>query len=731
MNIERAREVLGVLPDAGLKALEESLVLKRKELTDRLHSAPTEALKKKYTDSLSELNQAYELLKPRDFNVPEIPGLSKSAVMDLPGAMPFYTKSDEQSGNQGAQILKPGDVLMERYEVRRLIGSGGMGAVYAAYDRNTDQEIAIKVLLPALMKDDRSRERFFTEGRISRQLSHASILNVYDINKNADLYFISMDLLQGRTLRGEMNARKARGASFSVEEVLNLAHTISDALSYAHEYTIHRDIKPENIFITSDEKIKLMDFGLARLQSQSQLTRTGVAMGTAYYMAPEQLEGSKDIDGRADQYSLAVVMYELFTGSVPVGRVKSVYLRRPDVPRELSDALDKALDGDPKERFPTMKGFSEALRIGKKVAAPPPVREAPAKTTSKKLPSHKPLALGGIAIVLVCAVSYGLYFRSAPEKEASPAAQKTEPKVEEKKDDKALVPTALPTLPPTKVEARGVVSILKQDSSTDANLVPSTPALEKMADTSILEKLNRTRGEVPDIDAGVGEGSSSVTIRKIAEKPATDTAKIILPQKTPDTIATIENPASKLLSIFSTTKPEPTLSQVALLKKEDLPADTKAEILPEVKKQVPELKPTVFEMDPALIKLRGDAIAAFGEWKRVSQNSPEKDNPRAKVGEQEFSKGEDASRVGDRVVATTAFQRSKDIFDGLVVSLKMQKSATPLVKQQGPRPIRNNIKKLPPTRRPFISEPPPPPRIFVPESNQKPAPRRRRNEPVD
>jgi hypothetical protein len=169
-------------------------------------------------------------------------------------------------------------------------------------------------------------------------------------------------LLHGQNLRQLMTARKAARQPFSPEEAIEIAKSIGSALDYAHRYTVHRDVKPENIWVDEDGVFKLMDFGIARLMSSSQLTATTTAMGTAYYMAPEQLKAAKSVDGRADQYSLGVLLYELLSGDVPAGRVKSLREVRKGIPSGLSAAVDRALEPEPGARYPSMAAFNQALQ---------------------------------------------------------------------------------------------------------------------------------------------------------------------------------------------------------------------------------------------------------------------------------------------------------------------------------------------------------------------------------
>src|SRR5262249_26760021 len=151
---------------------------------------------------------------------------------------------------------------------------------------------------------------------------HPHIVRVHDLHQDAEHTFLTMELLRGRSLREEIQRRSQAAQRFTVEEVRRIAGQLCDALQHAHAKTVHRDVKPENVWLGEDGSVKLMDFGIARRRRPSQFTSTGLALGTAYYMAPEQLKGNKDVDHRADQFAAGVTLYELLTGDVPQGVIR-------------------------------------------------------------------------------------------------------------------------------------------------------------------------------------------------------------------------------------------------------------------------------------------------------------------------------------------------------------------------------------------------------------------------
>jgi len=361
MDLEQARALLGLGDSLSQDEVGRAFTARIKATEERMAAAPTDNLRAKYKQAVADLEQAFQTVQAH--LRPAAPHLSRTQLGDLPSAQPVYTQSGIPGAGAAAarNLLQPGKLVANRYEIRQRIGEGGMGEVYRAHDRNRNEEIAIKVLLPHLLAHPTARERFLAEAKVASSLSHPNIVNVFDVQREGDNDFITMELLQGQTLRDLMKARKAARQPFSASEVQEIGKAIGTALGYAHKYTVHRDVKPENVWVEEDGSYKLMDFGIARLMSTSQLTATTTAMGTAYYMAPEQLRSAKTVDGRADQYALAVMLYELVSGEVPAGRIKPLHQINRKFPRGASQAIDRALDPQPEDRYADMGAFVKAL----------------------------------------------------------------------------------------------------------------------------------------------------------------------------------------------------------------------------------------------------------------------------------------------------------------------------------------------------------------------------------
>ncbi|MBL8270980.1 serine/threonine-protein kinase [Steroidobacter sp.] len=362
MTYEEATRLLGLRSADGADAVRAAFDAKRDELEQRLAAAPTDGLRAKYESAIGEAITAYELLMSGGHVSAQIPAaLSYTQVADLPGAAPSYTRVGERA--DAAQLgLRPGLVLAQRYKLRRVIGQGGMGAVYEAFDELKQESIALKVLLPHLLGSDKAKERFLSEAKIACKLSHPNIVKVFDVGVSEPYYYLTMELLAGQTLRQRIDAQALTRTRFEIDTVLAYAQQLIAALEYAHRSIVHRDLKPENIWIDESGQLKLMDFGIARTFSNTELTKTGMALGTAYYMAPEQFMGKKQVDARADQYSLAVILYELLTGWLPQGAAQTPRALRSDVPSNLSAAIMKAINPVPDARFADLQSLDAALR---------------------------------------------------------------------------------------------------------------------------------------------------------------------------------------------------------------------------------------------------------------------------------------------------------------------------------------------------------------------------------
>ena len=262
------------------------------------------------------------------------------------------------------------------YQVTSELGRGAMGVVYLCVHPGLGRQVAVKVLSSQVAGEEDFLERFRREGEMAARLRHPHIVQVYDFSNDGDTYFIVMEYLGSRTLKG--GARP-------LAEALRLLDQLLAALEHAHEQgVIHRDLKPSNILVTDKQEIALTDFGIAYSAANQKLTRTGTAMGTPEYMAPEQFDGKSD--ARSDLYSVGIIFYEMLTGFTPfhaetlteVMKNQVLKVQAPlsevdfTIPTTISNVVDKVLSKEPKDRFQSAKEMREALHLAQMAPLPPP-----------------------------------------------------------------------------------------------------------------------------------------------------------------------------------------------------------------------------------------------------------------------------------------------------------------------------------------------------------------------
>jgi len=267
-----------------------------------------------------------------------------------------------------------GRVLGGRYRLDRELARGGMATVWIAEDALLSRRVAVKLLLPELAVDDALRVRFRNEAIAAAKLTHPGIVATYDTGDDDGTAYIVMELVEGKTLRRLIDER----SRLPVRDAVDISSQVADALEHAHRQgLVHRDIKPANVLVQGDGRVKVTDFGIAKAAGGDDLTRTGTVVGTARYLAPEQVNGHA-VDGRADVYALGLVLYEMLAGRAPFGgdsdmatavarltnAPEPIRKVRPEVSRPLEDVLARSLARDPEYRYQSAQAFKDALAPG-------------------------------------------------------------------------------------------------------------------------------------------------------------------------------------------------------------------------------------------------------------------------------------------------------------------------------------------------------------------------------
>lgn len=279
------------------------------------------------------------------------------------------------------ELRPPARILGNRYRLGAVIARGGMAEVWTAHDLTLDRRVAVKILHPGLTADDASIERFRREARATAQMAHPNIVSVYDTGEDDGTVYLVMEYVEGDTLRRLLDSQ----GPLPVERAIELTAQIADALDESHRRGfVHRDVKPANVLIDGAGRAKVTDFGIAKLVGDSgDLTRTGVVVGTARYLSPEQLRGD-DTDHRTDVYSLALLTYEMLAGraafggdtdiSSAVSRMTSdpepLTVARPDLDPAVAQAVERGLARERDDRWESAAAFRDALR-GRAATAPP------------------------------------------------------------------------------------------------------------------------------------------------------------------------------------------------------------------------------------------------------------------------------------------------------------------------------------------------------------------------
>ncbi len=318
-------------------------------------------------------------------------------------------------------------IIDGRYRVLKKLGSGGMADVYCALDQQLGRQVALKLLYRHFAADEQFVERFRREASSAAGLQHPNIVGIYDRGEWDGTYYIAMEFIEGRTLKDVIRERGPAPSEAAVDIVLQILR----AARFAHQRgVVHRDIKPHNVLIDADGRVKVADFGIARAGA-SDMTETGLIMGTSQYLSPEQAQG-KPVDARSDLYSIGIVLYELLTGRVPFDAESPVAVAlkqvsevpvpprelNPEIPPALDAVVLRALEKVPAQRFADADEFIAALQSGQlePIAAPPPVVEVLEEEEDR----GRRWWLWLLILLALAAIAFGVYLTLKPEQLSVP-----------------------------------------------------------------------------------------------------------------------------------------------------------------------------------------------------------------------------------------------------------------------------------------------------------------------
>jgi len=461
-------------------------------------------------------------------------------------------------------------IVEGKYRVERMVGKGGMGAVFLAHDLTLEREVAIKVLPPDISMDEQIVKRFQQEAKTAAKLDHTNIIPIYRVESEGGLNYFVMKYIAGTSLEDVLDQRQP----LSIDYIQRVLWEAACALGHAHQRgVVHRDVKPANIMFDHDGRVMLTDFGISKaLQAASGFTGTGMIIGTPHYMAPEQAKGST-VDGRADEYSLGVVGYRMITGELPYTgdsvhtilykhifeEVPSAAAKRSDAPPFLAAAISRALSKEPDQRFATMEEFATAVWPEQPVAAPrksgtagkaprrPPPRpsrtataDAPTEVTSApttpipragmKIAAEKPKKRSSIGVVVgalvVVAVGVGGYLALGRKSEAPPP-HASQPPGAPVAAPVETIRVATPPPPPT-AQRRGNDN---RRQTAPAPAPPPAPAAQgyitvnsEPPGTVFID--GRDVGSVPVIEEPVPVGRHTIRVERPGYKTKTETLDV-------------------------------------------------------------------------------------------------------------------------------------------------------------------------------------------------------------
>jgi len=457
-----------------------------------------------------------------------------------------------QTAETPKQELTTGVTFADRYQIIEGLGQGGMGRVYKALDKETQEKIALKLIKSEIASDQKTVARFRNELTSARKISHPHVCRMYDLGKEKGSYFITMEYVPGEDLRSFIR----RAAPLSTARTISIAMQVCEGLMEAHKLgVIHRDLKPQNIMIDKQGNARIMDFGIARSLKAKSITGAGMMIGTPEYMSPEQVEG-KEADQRSDIYSLGIILYEMVTGRVPfegdtpftIGvKHKSEPPKPPNelneqIPDDLNQVILKCLEKDKEKRFPNAREiWSELDRIEKGIPTAQKIAAKPKPLTSREITvtfGFKKLWIPAAALVVLILIAIAIWQFLPSKKTPSSVSDKPslavmyfENRTQTQDLDKILVDMLTTNL--SRIDGVEVVSsqrlfdILRQLGKQDIESIDKTTATQVATQAgvntiltgSIIQVGDRIRitSNLADVQTGAIIGSEQVEGGRINE----------------------------------------------------------------------------------------------------------------------------------------------------------------------------------------------------------------------
>ena len=494
-----------------------------------------------------------------------------------------------------------------RYQILYEIASGGQGTVYRAFDPESSQVVAVKVLHPILSGDRTYIERFRREASLAASIDHPNVVRIFEVGRDGERHFMALEFLP------ESLARVIEsGGQMRIDGAARFGAQVAEGLAAAHALGIfHRDVKPQNVLIGQDGSAKVTDFGIARGESFSTMTATGVVMGTPHYMSPEQARGERS-DARSDVYSLGCMLYHMLAGEVPFkGDTPLAVIRqqieeqprrlrevRRDLPRRLESVVERAMAKDPGRRFQSAAEIGQALRAAVPEAAafqasPTPERSTRPVAASARRPApvaaparpgagpRKPirwLVLGLTAVILIAAVSAAAYltvFRDDTAATTLPAA----PAVPPPPGPAAIPPHVTPTAPPAPAAPPAASALAAPAAATGSAAPAAAPAPAAMPIAVAMPSPTPTPTSASALAAPAAATGSAAPAA--APAPAAMPIAVAMPSPTPTpTSAPTPTPTSAPTPTPTSAPSTPTFTPISTLLTQEPPPIASTPILP-------------------------------------------------------------------------------------------------------------------------------------------------------